>query len=57
MIVDTDATTEFKDEDDNPITDVDELDAFFDAAVSGKLVKVKDDEPGDGVADEIELEN
>lgn len=53
VIVNTDTTTEFKDEKDNLIT----ADAFFDAALTGKLVKVKDDEPGNGVADEIELEN
>ncbi|HID81875.1 MAG TPA: hypothetical protein EYH06_08730 [Chromatiales bacterium] len=53
VVVNTDATTQFEDENDNPVT----ADVFFAAALTGKLVKVKDDEPGDGVADEIALED
>jgi len=58
IVVNTSSTegssgTDFRDANDNPIT----ADAFFAAATTGQLVKVKDEEPGNGVADEIELEN
>ncbi len=50
----TDGVTEFKDALNNPI---DSANFFSSAAGGGRLVRIKDKQPGDGMADSAELEN
>jgi hypothetical protein len=50
----TNGTTEFKDVDNNPIS---AATFFSNAASGGRLVKIKDEQPEDGMADSAELEN
>ncbi len=47
------ASTQYKDTNDNPIS----ADAFYSGLSVGSLVKMKDSEPGDGTANEVEFEN
>ena len=53
VLVKTDSNTRFEGEDDMPLT----ADDFFAAANAAVIVKVKDQNPGDGVAEEVEFED
>ncbi|MCG8487165.1 MAG: DUF5666 domain-containing protein [Chromatiales bacterium] len=49
----TSASTQFEDINDSPIS----ADSFYNSLSVGSLVKIKDDEPGNGTADEVEFED
>ncbi|MBW9275850.1 MAG: hypothetical protein K1563_19410, partial [Candidatus Thiodiazotropha sp. (ex. Lucinisca nassula)] len=49
----TSATTQFEDINDSTIS----ADTFYNGLTVGSLVKIKDEEPGDGTADEVEFED
>ncbi len=49
----TDDQTEFQDVDDTSLTGTE----FFGIVSPGALIRIKDKKPGDGIADEVELEN
>ncbi|MES9814432.1 MAG: DUF5666 domain-containing protein [Candidatus Thiodiazotropha sp.] len=49
----TSATTQFEDINDSTIS----ADSFYNSLTVGSLVKIKDEEPGDGTADEVEFED
>ncbi|MEW8646980.1 MAG: DUF5666 domain-containing protein [Candidatus Thiodiazotropha endolucinida] len=49
----TSATTQFEDINDSTIS----ADTFYNSLTVGSLVKIKDEEPGDGTADEVEFED
>ncbi|MEW8398140.1 MAG: DUF5666 domain-containing protein, partial [Candidatus Thiodiazotropha sp.] len=49
----TSAATEFEDINDSPISG----DTFYNSLSVGSLVKIKDEEPGNGTADEVEFED
>jgi len=49
----TDGGTEFEDNSDNSINSA----SFYGALAVGDLVKIEDDQPGDGTADEVDLED
>ncbi|MCG7963090.1 MAG: DUF5666 domain-containing protein [Candidatus Thiodiazotropha taylori] len=49
----TSASTQFEDINDSPIS----AESFYNSLSLGSLVKIKDDEPGNGSADEVEFED
>lgn len=54
---DYDAATKFEDENDVGVSGASDIQALIDRiSATSPLVKIQDDEPGDGIADEIEIE-